>query len=794
MLAPATVPRAAAALPGPSVEPDLRIHIRLEDSSLRFEVTARNPARKLNGKTFGPVEINEPYSYLGRVYRAMPELSGEGVAAHCAELALELLPEDLHRCLWDLAGQAATLWICSDELWIPWEILKLRGRAGDRWIPGPYLCEAFRVTRWRTEYPFRYELPLRRLAAVLGRDPELTELAAEKRFLEGLATAGRSVTFFPPSRREVLAAMDGQPFDAWHLACHGTWDEDDSSGAKLELGAGDSEESILLRDILLAAPNLCQHQPLIFLNACHLGRGDRGLVQWGGWIARLVEMEAGAVLAANWPIDDRAAVEFARSFYRSFLAGSSLAEAVWTARRHTRAVFPDDATWLAFTVFGHPQAVCAESAASAGPAAAELRSGAGFAVGDLSATLQEPRGGTAGFRAGGEEPRRSEPERVDRPRRRGARPRRLRWAAGAVVVNLMAFGLLASVRTDTRIQLDLAVSRVAFTAGGEKASPLIDSGLFLQDLTVARFAQAVLHPQELARRDSRGEWQPALGATGPVSLVSRDWASQITIEAYPAPEPAAGVLAIDRLWAEPGSRVVLQAQGHAHGFDLGLETALAGSLLVSVHHPFALTADFSEARGLKTGPEHAAGQPLFLRGRLREDRPRLEIFPGGRSLAISGSVRPPAEVALLRRDLPLAALELLAQDADGELRSTLTGEGRLSYPDHAEPVRLLGAGDFLVVDDLRDFRLRRLDLASQGGPLKLSLDGVVGAIRSGPRGLARDHRLTLYQKWGRGTAVSSLVAWITGWIALALGLEELWRRVAGKKKKSDPALQSGQAG
>ena len=85
-----------------------------------------------------------------------------------------------------------------------------------------------------------------------------------------------------------------------------------------------------------------------------------------------------------------------------------------------------------------------------------------------------------------------------------------------------------------------------------------------------------------------------------------------------------------------------------------------------------------------------------------------------------------------------------------------------------------------MVEGLRDFQLSRLDLVSKGGPLRLRMDGVAGAVRSGPPGRARDHRLTLYQKWVSGHLASSLAAWITGWIALTVGLEDLWRRVRGK--------------
>ncbi len=758
------------------LEPDLEIRVRLDSQKLHFEVTARNPDLKLQEKELGSTSFSEePQSYFERFYDRLSYLDGngqKGLESLCVELARELLPADLHQLLWRRKGLAETLWIRSDEVWIPWEILKLCGEEGDRRVSGPFLCEAFRITRWRTRVPFRRELPVRRLAAVLGQFSDLEALSDERSFLEELRDEAIEIAF-PSDRQEILAAMDKQLFDAWHFASHGKWHGGDPAGAEIPLGSSDSSETIHLRDLECEAPNFCKNHPLVFLNVCHLGRGERGLVHWGGWTARLVELEVGAVLGALWPIDDQAAARFVRSFYGAFVAGAPLAEAVQQARLDTRKAFPEEATWLAFTAFGHPLAVCAE------PAETVLSEPHFKKVPEEPSTGHTlPGSGQSGHPV----------KEIERRRASRASPsrlaNRLRWASGALALSLLVFAVLAGVRTDTRIQLDLTATRLAFTAGGDKAVPLTDSGLPFQSLVVARFARMEMQPRELAWFDSQEGWRPARELAGPVSLVAHDPASQMSIESAvsaTSPQAAGNPMITDRLWVEPGSRVVVRATSRGQGFDVGFEIVPVESLALSVHSPFALSADFVEIRGLKTEVRRAAGRQTFLRGRLREDRPILEIFPGSQNLVISGTFGSSAEVPLLRRGLPITAFDLFAQDADGELRSTLADDGQLSYPDHPwEPSLTLGAGEFLAVEGLRDFQLRSLDLVRQGGPLRLSLDGVARKIRSGPRRLARDRRLSLYEKWVRGRFVQSFVAWITGWIALALGLEELRRRVVGR--------------
>lgn len=98
-------------------------------------------------------------------------------------------------------------------------------------------------------------------------------------------------------------------------------------------------------------------RPLVFLNVCSAGRQGRSLTGLGGWVQAWVERSrAGAFVAPLCTVEDRLAHRFAEVFYDALGAGQALGRAARTAREAVKAERPDDPTWLAYSVYGHPNA------------------------------------------------------------------------------------------------------------------------------------------------------------------------------------------------------------------------------------------------------------------------------------------------------------------------------------------------------------------------------------------------------------------------------------------------------
>ena len=95
-------------------------------------------------------------------------------------------------------------------------------------------------------------------------------------------------------------------------------------------------------------------RPLVFLNACQIGRSALSLTDIGGWAAQFLRAGVAAFIGAYWSVYDQAAHDFARAFYGRLLAGLSIGQAAQEARAVIRPL--GDPTWLAYTVFAHPLA------------------------------------------------------------------------------------------------------------------------------------------------------------------------------------------------------------------------------------------------------------------------------------------------------------------------------------------------------------------------------------------------------------------------------------------------------
>jgi len=77
--------------------------------------------------------------------------------------------------------------------------------------------------------------------------------------------------------------------------------------------------------------------------------------QCGGFADAFLRAGAGAFLGTLWAVGDALARKFTEAFYRELLAGKTLAEAAIVGRDAARSA--QEATWLAYVIYGHPYAV-----------------------------------------------------------------------------------------------------------------------------------------------------------------------------------------------------------------------------------------------------------------------------------------------------------------------------------------------------------------------------------------------------------------------------------------------------
>ncbi len=310
--------------------------------SFDLHLVAHDPELELQERSFGTIELaTEPAEFFRQQLKG--DLSTEILRAHGAFFAEQLLPADLRKALSSMKHRFQTLQIVSDDPWIPWEILRIEESPESEVVDGPFLCEAFALTRWIPSIRQTIYLPLARIAAAVPRGSNLPTIEQEWQILQALDGYGRQVERIPARLREISDAFRQGAYDGWHLTGHGLFRRDAPDLSRILLEEGEELTPVHLAG---EAKRMGIKRPLVFLNVCDTN----------GWAPYFLRAGAGAFLGASWPLRDPQSLEFARVFYTAFVHGLPFAEAVQEARRAIRS--EDDTTWLSYTAFAYPGAVC----------------------------------------------------------------------------------------------------------------------------------------------------------------------------------------------------------------------------------------------------------------------------------------------------------------------------------------------------------------------------------------------------------------------------------------------------
>ncbi|MER5219020.1 CHAT domain-containing protein [Streptomyces flaveus] len=223
---------------------------------------------------------------------------------------------------------------------LPWEFLFDKGEDS-------YVCPTTPLVRHpqvgSPQRPLLVQPPLRVLCMVARPDDrEPLAVRAEQEWLvgalSGLADQGLIELAWTKGQtwRDLRAALRGPggPWHAFHFIGHGGFDTTgqegtlalaDETGGTYQLGAED------LAMILSGYPSL----RLVVLNACETGRSaDRD--PFSSAAGALMRKGVPAVVAMQYPISNRAAVEFSRAFYESLAHRRPVDEAVMEARQAIR--------------------------------------------------------------------------------------------------------------------------------------------------------------------------------------------------------------------------------------------------------------------------------------------------------------------------------------------------------------------------------------------------------------------------------------------------------------------------
>ncbi|HYA13932.1 MAG TPA: CHAT domain-containing protein [Syntrophales bacterium] len=351
-----------------SSHPDLSLRImeQWKEGKRGFSIIIEGPKYEFYMEDYGFIPFEQdPGKYFEEFYKDIESFPVETAEKRAitdvklknkGNLLFEMLfPLNLRQRLWNWRKSINSIFILSDEPWIPWELCRLSGEVNGRIEEGDFWCEAFSLTRWIRSFdhqPLKIskDLTLQNLAIVVPNNSKLPYAEREKEYLLSLRSEKLSVKQVGARFLELQRNLASGRYDGWHFTGHGGsyYPNPDLSVIQLE------DELLKPENLNGIVKNLGSCRPLVFLNACQIGQGGMSLTGIGGWASRFLAAGAGAFIGPLWSVYDQSACTFAKALYRELLKGITIGKAVRTARREIKGA--GDPTWLAYTVFAYPMA------------------------------------------------------------------------------------------------------------------------------------------------------------------------------------------------------------------------------------------------------------------------------------------------------------------------------------------------------------------------------------------------------------------------------------------------------
>lgn len=384
----------AVQLGGPyAPPPDLEIRVTTQvadgQTRLTYEVHSPSGAAGFHHQPAGSkVIVGSPEGYQLHLMQKIEALAaGRDVDGHPLTpqevedklvalghgLYWELFPPEMRRAYRQFRRTARTLLITSDEPWIPWELIKPYDDSDpDAIINDDFLCVQFQMSRWLAgRSGGAGKIRVSRLVCVeagqaSGETP-LPYAGSERQYLADMAVSHglEDSSPNPATGAAVEALLDRGGVHLWHFAAHGNVDLAHPNESVIRLADGRG-----LRAEDIHGPrqtHIAQDRPLVFLNACRVGQQGWSLTRLGGWAAAWVDRcRCGAFIGPLWKVNDWLAYEFARAFYDALRKNQTIAQAAQVARNRVRELAPADPTWLAYSVYAHPNARVVFSAKGGG--------------------------------------------------------------------------------------------------------------------------------------------------------------------------------------------------------------------------------------------------------------------------------------------------------------------------------------------------------------------------------------------------------------------------------------------
>jgi CHAT domain len=367
---------AAGAAPAASGQPGVVMQTRAAAPDLEVSVapTSSSDVYKVVIKTglLGGVEVEDDWHLSDDSATYVSETMASFLAKKAGELSrrralegagmefFDAAPKKFQDLFWRLVDEGTppkTMLLISEERSVPWELMiPSRHRADGQYEQLDPLGVTCAIGRWHGE---DYVSPGQRiplhdsLVLAPAYNPPLATASAERDLVLEMFP-GKNV---PATFDELDEFYAANTASLLHFVCHGR----DATLQAMKLLANEELWAHQIRPGGLGAA--CRKaRPLVFLNACEVGRPGAGLAAVGGFAASFIASDAAAVIAPLWAVDDGVAHQVAVTFYQAVKNNPATPFADILRGLRSRAYAANGAdSYAAYCFYGDPNASAAQS-------------------------------------------------------------------------------------------------------------------------------------------------------------------------------------------------------------------------------------------------------------------------------------------------------------------------------------------------------------------------------------------------------------------------------------------------
>jgi hypothetical protein len=342
---------------------DLRIEVEIEDNYLEYKVTSRK-LNMLRKKYRCSEQLKDPKSFMDKIEGELSNISAatytnnrklemakDKIEAIGMNLYKRLFPDELKRILWENKDKIKSIFIVSDEVWIPWEIIKPYETTKSGTTKEDFWCVKYVMGRWSSQYFPETSIRVK-FGSVIACDKneKLPRVNDEKKSIEKIIeNRGIDLISREPRYNEIIDLLSDKEINLLHFACDAVYDKNSSDDSYLCLADG----KLKAREV--SVRNLKKGKPVVFVNACESSITGYAVTGMGGFSKAFVDIGSLAFIGTMWQVPDGYALKFSEFFYKNlFEENLSIGEALKKTRADLKEL--TNPIWLAYSLYGHPLA------------------------------------------------------------------------------------------------------------------------------------------------------------------------------------------------------------------------------------------------------------------------------------------------------------------------------------------------------------------------------------------------------------------------------------------------------